>query len=412
VTTNPPPRKLREGPVRFDPFTDDAIEDPYPHYAWFRTHDPVHRSEKLRSWVLFRHDDVGAFFRDDGRLSSDRAARFRGRGAPEGAAKVRTVSTDPPEHVPVRAMLNASLNPRVRTIGPRVDTLIAALLDRVAEAVERVVERTDLAGEVDLITEFAYPLPINVIAELLGVPPHDRERFQDWSRAVARGMDRFYSSDQASQGLSEIGGYFYEMVRARQGTTGDDLLHRLLQAEYHGDRLSELEVVAMCTALVFGGHETTVNLIGNGMLALLRHREQLEQLRATPSLINTTVEELLRFDSPVQLSSRIATVDFELRGKRIKAGDPVLAAIGAANRDPEPFDEPDRLDLARAPNPHLTFGLGTHLCPGAQLTRIEARAAIPALLRRFPALRLGGASHVRRRTAVLRGLEHLPVRVT
>jgi cytochrome P450 len=167
----------------------------------------------------------------------------------------------------------------------------------------------------------------------------------------------------------------------------------------------------MCTALVFGGHETTVNLVGNGMLALLRRRDELERLRADPSLASTAVEELLRWDSPAQLISRTAAVDFELRGKPIRAGDSVLASIGAANRDPAVFEDPDRLDLARSPNPHLAFGLGTHACPGAQLSRIEARAAIPALLRRFPAIRLGSAPPLRRRTAVLRGLEALPVRV-
>jgi cytochrome P450 len=390
--------------VRFDPFTEDALEDPYPQYARLRTHDPVHWSEKLRSWVLFRHDDVSAFFRDDERLSSDKATKFRCRA-------LRTVSSDPPEHTPVRAMLTASLNPRVRTIGPRIDALIAAVLARVAEAAARVVARTRLAGEVDLIREFAYPLPIEVIAELLAVPEHDRERFQESSRAVARGMDRFYSGDEASRGLAELGAYFYQLIQERKGTAGDDLVRRLLGAEHHGDRLSEIEVVAMCTALVFGGHETTVNLVGNGMLALLRRRDELERLRADPSLANTAVEELLRWDSPAQLISRTATVDFDVRGKRIRAGDSVLASIGAANRDPAVFEDPDRLDLARSPNPHLAFGLGTHACPGAQLSRIEARAAIPALVRRFPSLRLGNAPPVRRRTAVLRGLEELPVRV-
>jgi hypothetical protein len=197
----------------------------------------------------------------------------------------------------------------------------------------------------------------------------------------------------------------------RRGTTGDDLVRRLLAAEHHGDRLNDLEVVALCTALVFGGHETTVNLIGNGVLALLRHPEELERLRADPSLVETTLEELLRFDSPAQLISRTAKTDFTWRDKAIHAGDAVVASIGAANRDPAAFCAPDRLDVGRAPNPHLAFGLGTHVCPGAALSRLEARVAIPALLRRFPRLRLGDAPPVRRPTAVLRGLERLPVRL-
>jgi cytochrome P450 len=307
--------------------------------------------------------------------------------------------------------LTANLAPRVRTVGARVDELIAVLLDRVESAVGRVVEDSPLAREFDLIDDFAYPLPINVIAELFDVPHADRPQFRAWSHAIARGMDRFFSGGDASRGLTEMGAYFYQMVLQHQGVGGEDLVHCLLHAEHHGDRLSELEVVAMCTALVFGGHETTVNLLGNGMLALLRHPDQLERLRTAPGLIDSAIEELLRFDSPAQFISRTAAVDFDWRGQALRVGDVVLAALGAANRDPAAFDDPHRLDLARSPNPHLAFGLGTHFCPGAQLSRIEARAAIPALLRRFPTVRLAEHPPVRRPTAVLRGLERLPLRV-
>lgn len=398
--------------MRFDPFTDDAIADPYPQYDRFRAAAPVHWSEKLRSWVLFRHDDVAAFFHDDHRLSADRskAAKWKGPAPPDGL-RLRTVSTDPPDHGPVRAMLTANLAPRVRTVGARVEALIAVLLDRVEAAVGRVVEGSPLPREFDLIDDFAYPLPINVIAELFDVPHADRPQFRIWSHAIARGMDRFFSGGDASRGLTEMGAYFYQMVLQHQGVGGEDLVHRLLRAEHHGDRLSELEVVAMCTALVFGGHETTVNLLGNGTLALLRQPDQLERLRAEPALIDSAIEELLRFDSPAQFISRTAAVDFEWRGQPLRSGDVVLASLGAANRDPAAFDGPNRLDLARSPNPHLAFGLGTHFCPGAQLSRIEARAAIPALLRRFPTLRLAEHPPVRRPTAVLRGLERLPLRV-
>jgi len=398
--------------MRFDPFTDEALANPYPQYARLRVESPVHWSDKLRSWVVFRHDDVTAFFRDDHRLSSDRtkAAKWKGPAMPDGMARPRTVATDPPEHGPVRAMLTTSLAPRVRTIGPRVDELIAWLLDRIGAAVGRVVERGAWAEEFDLIGDFAYPLPINVIAELFGVPEADRPQFSAWSHAIARGMDRFFSDDAAGQGLADMGAYFFQMVLHHQGSEGEDLVHQLMRAEHHGDRLSDIEVVAMCTALVFGGHETTVNLLGNGMLALLRHPAQLERLRTEPGLIEPAVEELLRFDSPAQFISRAAAVDFTWRDQSIRAGDTVLAALGSANRDPAVFDEPDRLDLARSPNPHVAFGLGTHFCPGAQLTRIEARAAIPALLQRFPHLHLAERPPVRRPTAVLRSLEHLPVR--
>jgi len=397
--------------MRFDPFTAAALEDPYSQYARFREHEPVHWSENLRSWVLFRYEDATAFFLDDERLSSDRskAAKFRG-SARSSDIPFRTVTTDPPIHGPVRSLLNGALNPRVRTIGPRVDELIRVLLERLDGAVRRVVDDARLLGEADLITEFAFPLPINVIAELFGVPEDDREQFREWSHGVARGMDRFYSGDVVSSGLAQMHGYFAEMVAKRKGQRGDDLIHRLLAAENRGDSFSEIEVVAMCSTLVFAGHETTVNLIGNGMLALFRDHDELERLQADPALAEKAVEELLRFDSPAQMISRTAVTDFEIRGRPIHNGDSVLAAVGSANRDPEAFVNADRLDLGRHPNDHLAFGLGIHFCPGAILSRIEARAAIPALLARFARIRPGSAPHRWRSTAVLRGLESLPVR--
>jgi cytochrome P450 len=387
--------------VRFDPFTDAAVADPYPQYAALRADDPVHWSEKLRAWVLFRHDDVAAALRDDARFSADRRRAARG-GRPRPAApqaSLRTISSDPPDCLPVRAILNAALGPRVRAVAPRIE----AIVDELAGA---------LAGrtETDLVADFAYALPIRVIAELLDVPETERPRFQDLSRSMARGMDRFYGSDDVSSGLAEIGAYFLGLATERAGTPGDDLVRGLLGTEHRGDYLSPLEVTAMCTALVFGGHETTVNLIANGLLALLRHPEELRRLRADPSLAGPAVEELLRYDSPPQFVSRVVVEQCELRGTTLQAGDSVLLGIGPANRDPAVFAEPDRLDLGRTPNPHLAFGLGTHFCPGAQLSRLEARVAIPALLARFPRLDLAGEP-VRRRTLILRGLERLPVRL-
>ena len=388
--------------MRFDPFTDAAIADPYPHYTALRTAEPVHWSEKLRAWILFRHDDVATALRDDVHFSADRrrAARASRPGLqPTTEPSLRTVSSDPPDCLAARALLNAALVPRVRAIAPRIDAIVEELV-------------ADLAGrtDADLVADFAYALPIRVIAELLDVPEAERGRFQELSRAIARGMDRFYAGDDASSGLREIGAYFLALVGERTGTPGDDFVRRLLRAEHEGDRLATLEVVATCAALVFGGHETTVNLIANGALALLRHPGELERLRADPSLAVTAVEELLRYDSPPQFVSRVVAEPCELRGKALRSGDSVLLGIGPANRDPAVFAEPDRLDLTRAPNPHVGFGLGTHFCPGAQLSRMEARVAIPALLARFPRLALAGEP-VWRRTIILRGLERLPVRL-
>jgi len=384
--------------VRFDPFTDANIADPYPHYAALRAADPVHWSEKLRAWVLFAYDDVAAVLRDDVRFSADRRRAVRG-ARPAPPVDLRTISSDPPDCIAVRAVLNAALVPRVRAIAPRIDAIVD-------ELVAGLAGKTDA----DLVADFAYALPIRVIAELLDVPEAQRPRFQELSRTIAGGMDRFYGSDDVSSGLRELGTYFLELVTERTDTAGDDLVRRLLRAEHGGDRLAPLEVVAMCAALVFGGHETTVNLIANGMLALLRHPAELERLRAEPALAVPAVEELVRWETPPQFVSRVVAEPCELRGRALRPGDAVLLGIGPANRDPAAFAEPDRLDVARAPNVHLGFGLGTHFCPGAQLSRMEARTAIPALLVRFPRLALAG-DPVRRRTFILRGLERLPVRL-
>jgi cytochrome P450 len=388
----------------FDPFSAAATEDPYPQYARLRLEDPVHWSAKLRAWVLFRWEDVTAAFRDDERFSSDRSKAQRANRGAAGAPvqPIRTVTSDPPECLPMRAMLNTALGARVRTMAAFVEQRVTVLLDRLA---------ADGDAEVDLVERLAYPLPIDVIAELMAIPEVDRPRFREQSNAIARGMDRFYGGNDARQGLREIGAYFLTLIQERRGTPGDDLVRALLHAEHRGDRLTDLEAVAMCTALVFGGFETTVGLIANGTLALLRHPDQLARLRGDPALLTSAIEELLRWDSPPQMISRVAATDFALSGQTLRAGDSVLLCLGAANRDPAAFTEPDRLDLGREPNPHVAFGLGTHFCPGAQLARLEARLALGGLVRRFPGLRLGERPAVRRRTLVLRSLECLPVRV-
>jgi cytochrome P450 len=389
----------RDG-VRFVPFTDDSLADPYPQYAALRAADPVHWSEKLRAWILFRYDDVTTVLRDDVHFSAERGRAARAPRAEQPAlqASFRTVSSDPPASLAVRAILNTALVPRVRAMGPRIDAIVAELV-------------ADLAGrtEVDLVADFAYPLPIRVIGDLLGIPAGERARFETLSRTIARGMDRFYGRDDVVTGMREIGAYFLELVTERTDL-GDDLVRGLLGAEHHGDRLAALEVVAMCSALVFGGHETTANLVANGMLALLRHPAELARLRADPSLAGPAVEELVRYDTPPQFISRVVIAPCELGGKALRSGESVLLGIGSANRDPAVFREPDRLDLRRAPNAHIGFGLGTHFCPGAQLSRMEARAAIPALLARFPDLALAGEP-MWRRTLILRGLERLPLRL-
>ena len=399
---------------------DPAIlADPYPHYATARAQARVVWNERLRAWLLLGHAEVATALRDDGRFSADRRRAKRGSRAGSAApapapAAIRVVASDPPECLAVRALLSDALVPMVRAIAPRIDVLVDQLLHDLA--------RSGQGGAiVDLVEEFAYALPIRVIADLLDIPHADRARFQELSRTIARGMDRFHGSGDVKAGLADIGAYFFGLLperreRAARDADGgadreaDDLMTRLLRVACDGDRLSDLEVVAMCTALVFGGHETTVNLIANGTLALLRHPRELERLRGEPALLPTAVEELLRWDSPPQFVSRVVTETTQLGGATLHAGDTALVGIGSANRDPAAFDDPDRLDVGRAPNPHVAFGLGTHFCPGAQLSRLEARAAIGALVARCPDLRLAGEP-AWRPTFILRGLERLPVRL-
>lgn len=396
----------------FDPFTPAALEDPYPQYRLFREDSPVYWSDKMRSWCLFGYDDVRELFCDQQRFSTDRSRADKYKGKPPSAStELRTVQSDPPASTQVRKLLTLSLTPKVRAAQPLIDALIDEQLEVVEAATEKAVCEAELAGEIDFIDEFAYALPVNVIAELFAVPRDDWGQFQQWSFKIARGMDHFYSKGDLGVALGEISNYFFGLVARRRENPGEDLISKLLAVENDGDRLNDLEAVSMCTALVFAGHETTVNLLGNGMLALLRDPEQLRLLAGGDVTPESAMEELVRFDGPAQIISRTAVEAVEMGGERIEAGTAVVAMLGSANRDPSEFVEPDQLDLGRDPNNHLAFGLGAHFCPGANLSRMETRAAFPAFLGRYPDICLGDSAPSWRPTAVLRGLEHLPVRL-
>ena len=355
----------------------------------------MHWSERHRSWFLLRYRDCETFFRDPA-FSADRSRATKGGGR---QSPLRTIGSDPPEHTAVRAVANRGFTAReVEVLRPRVERMVAQLLDRIAGA----------GPTFDLITDFAYPLPITVIAELFGVPEADRPQFSAWSRKMAEGMDHFYSKERGFAG-GDLARYLTDLVDdRRRRPRDDDLISRMLEGD-GDDALSFDEVVALCTVLVFAGHETTTNLIGNGVLALLHSPDEFEALRrADAAGVRAAVEELLRYDSPAQMISRALADDIALGDTKLSAGDSVVAVLGAANRDPEAFADPDRLDLSRHPNPHLAFGQGIHFCLGAALSRREAVIALPALVERFPSLSLTG-DPVWRPTAVLRGLESLPV---
>jgi pimeloyl-[acyl-carrier protein] synthase len=392
------------GGITYNPLLARVRSDPYPTYRALRRADPVHRSPLLDTWVLTRYHDVTLLLRDD-RLSAERH-RWRGFQPPDhNSQPVSMLVVDPPYHTRLRTLVNRAFTPRtVQRLRPRIEAIVEKALDRAAQR-----------GGLELIEELAYPLPVTVIAEMLGVPAEDWPRFRAWSRALVASLDPLAGSDVRSvaamlDAREALGRYLSGIVALRREQPGDDLISGLLAVQDSGEGLSHGELVTMANLLLVAGHETTVNLIGNGVLGLLRHPEQLALLRERPGLIGAAVEELLRWDSPVQLTARVALGEFQLGDRQVERGEMLIALLGAANRDPEQFSDPDRLDLTREPNPHLSFGRGIHFCLGAPLARLEAQVAIGALVSRFPGLRLGGRPR-RSPTVTLRGLRRLPLSV-
>ena len=362
--------------------------DPYPAYAWLREHAPVHWSPRLKMWVVTRYDDVHGILQDSVRWSADRfrripAALVSRRPEIEDVARVLrdwAVYRDPPDHTRLRGLLNKAFTPRrIETMAPRIQRIIDELLDATAAR-----------GTMDVIADLAFPLPATVIAALLGVPGADLPRMKTWSDQIAAyvgGAQSGATIDEAGRGLAGIVAYFRELIASR-GPDGDDLVSLMLAAEDRGDMFTREEVVSNCVLLLFAGHETTTNLIGNGVLHLLRNPAQLALLRAAPARIPAAVEELLRYDAPVAGKIKIAAKDVELHGTRIASGDLVAIMLAAANRDPRRFPDPDVLDVTRAGAPHVAFGYGIHFCLGAALARLEAALALATMLRRWRELTL------------------------
>ena len=390
----------------FNPMDPEFLADPYPTYHRLREEDPVHHSP-LDFWVLTRYEDVAAVLRDPRfikePLVSMVAARF-GVSVPPGVG-LSMLDRDPPDHTRLRSLVSKAFTPRV----------VEGLRPRIQKMVDDLITRAEAVGTMDLIEEFAYPIPVNVICEMLGVPVDDRERFKGWSLDIARGLDSVWlpleSEIPKRSGAARhaIGDYMRGLIAERRASPRGDLLSALIAAEEAGDKLSEDELIATCILLLIAGHETTVNLIGNGTLALLRHPEELRRLRKTPGLITSAVEELLRYDGPVQRTARITSTEVTIGGRTIPKGEMVMPFIGAADRDPSQFPDPDRLDLGRADNRHIAFGWGIHFCLGAPLARVEGQIAIDTLVRRLPGLALVDAEPEHRQSLTLRGLKALPV---
>jgi hypothetical protein len=389
----------------FNPMAPEFVADPYPTYHRLRALDPVHRSP-LGFWVLTRYEDVVMALRD-ARFGKEALAELAAQrlGSESVGARLSMLDRDPPDHTRLRALVNKAFTSRVvETLRPRVQQIVDELLDRVEDA-----------GRMDLIEDFAYPLPVIVICEMLGVPVEDREHFKSWGLDIARGLDALLlppGSEVQQRGVAArraITDYFRALIAERRAAPRADLLSALIATEEAGDKLSEDELLATCILLLIAGHETTANLIGNGALALLRHPDQFRRLREEPGLIASAVEELLRYDGPVQRTARVPSEDVSIGGRIIPKGELVMPFIGAADRDPAQFPDPDRLDIARADNRHIAFGWGIHFCLGAPLARVEGQIAVNALVQRFPKLAPATDAPEFRQSLTLRGLTSLPV---
>ena len=400
-------------PRFFNPLQPGYTEDPYPHFAEMREHDPVHLT-LLNQWLLFRYDDVSRILRDPSMSVSDdkievfdekRLAMFKAAAGAEFERSTSMLNADPPDHTRLRRLVSKAFTPSsIEALRPRVQQLVDAMLDPMAER-----------GTGDVVTELAFPLPFDVISEMLGMPDADKEQIAAWSGAVVKTLDPIISDDEivaAIEGSRAMEAHIDQVIAWKRDHPADDLLSALIAAEEDGDRLSSIELRDQVVLLFIAGHETTVNLIGTGIYELLRHPDQLTMLRDDPLLDSNAVDELLRFVSPVQLSRRVVLHDITIRDKTIPKGMFVLTGLASANRDPDKWGPTaDDLDIRRdGAAQHVSFGSGIHYCLGASLARLEAQVAIGTFVRRFPNARLAGAPEGNGRIN-LRGLEHLPVAV-
>ena len=387
------------------------VQDPFPLYSWLRDHEPVHWSESLGGWVVTRYADVVSIFNRPETFCSDRFRKLDERYASRRPA-VRAVADvlghwlvfrDPPDHERLRELVQSSFTPKqLQSSRDRIETTVNALLDA-------VVAR----GEMDFIRDLAFPLPAMVIAGLLGVPPTDLEPIKIWSDRLAAylggAVDERDNFAEASAGVAALVDYFRTLLAECQRDSRDDLMSLMLRAEHEGHRLTRDEVVANCILLLFAGHETTTNLLGNGLFHLLRNPEQAALVRSDPTLIHGAVEELLRYDGPVPATVKVASDEVSWHGRTIRRGDMVLPFMASADRDPRQFSDPDRLDVRRNPERHLAFAAGIHFCLGAWLARLEARLVLEIVFRRLPHLELALGEPRWKPMIFLRGLESLPL---
>ena len=402
-------------PFRFNPLSPSARRDPHAQYRRLRESQPVYKSPLLKGWLLTEYDDVCGVLRDP-RFSSDqrnspREAEGNARFAEECpelhrfAAAVIT-SMDAPEHTRLRSLVNKAFTPRI----------VGRLEPRIQEIVDECVDAALAKGSIEVVSELAFPLPVKVISEMLGVDAADANSFREWASNLFALTDpiamlRVETRSAAEQSVREMRQYLADKVSERRAQPREDLLSALVVAEDQGKRLSEDELLSMCGALVLAGHETTTNLIATAIHCLLRYPLEYQRLRAAPELLPSAIEEVLRFEGVAHLLSRIALEDVEVGSgpyrATVRKGEMVLLGIAAANRDPKHFPEPDRFDIGRSPNRHLGFGHGVHFCLGANLARAEAVAAVRAVVERLPEFEGISAESKWKPNPLLRGLERL-----
>lgn len=404
----------RLGPVLgpFNPFLAEHRRDPYPTWRRLREEAPVFYSRGFGAWVLTRFDDCETVLRD-ANFTTDRnqtglmrGLRFLARKSPEFISLLDSnlLMIDGADHRRLRGLVSKAFTQRrVAALRPRVEAMVNELLDEAAEE-----------GEIDLVSRIAHRVPVGVIAELLGVPLEDRDDFLRWSTGMVQMLDPLQGSGGAAPMLNairEFDAYFRPLLAARRQSPKDDLLSAMISAEEGGDKLAENDLVALSSLLLVAGHETTSNLLGNAVVALLQNPGERKRLTDDLSLLPRAIDEFLRFDSPIQMTDRAVINDCEIGGHRIKAGQLVVIVLAGANRDPARFDDPDRLDLVREHNNHLAFGLGNHFCLGSQLARLEAEVVLGALLGRYPDFEGPTTAIEWHRSMLLRGPVSLPMRL-
>lgn len=395
-------------------FSDEILQDPYPTYARLHEEGPLHYlavGSDMAVWSIFSHAEICSIARDP-RLSAKRAQKMISILPIDRQSEFRELARmlglwlifmDPPEHTRLRKLLNKGFSPAaVEGLRPQVEAIV-----------DRMLTPLQQGSEVDLMREFANPLPARIILEMLGVPQELEDTFVNWSRAIAAFRGRPDSTVEqaraAQDALIALTDFFRKTVAERRRHKGSDLISLLIDIEEEGEVLTEEELYAQCVALLFAGHETTRNLIGNGMYTLLKHPQETAELRENPEIIRTAVEELLRYESPVQLTARVLKEDIEICGQRIPKRWSILCMLGAANRDPKQFKDPNQLDLKRLNNQHLAFSAGPHFCIGSQLARLEGQIAILNLVQRFPKMKLTGPRPEWAPTFGFRGLKSLRV---